>query len=129
MTDTRPQNAASDCLPAQVLGLELNNGQLLTGGETLDVDPLLGTGAHARPGRAPMSAVSTRLLDAAKVDFCVSQLLVAVSRWCEGAEAAPPGALGARDLGASGLRPQGIAPEQRSWVHQAEASRQARLPG
>src|SRR5437763_4458680 len=38
---------------------------------------------HARPGRVRLSVISTRFLgDAAKVDFWVSQLLVAVSRWC-----------------------------------------------
>src|SRR5204862_6652450 len=63
--------------------LELNNMRLLTCDEPLDVDALLGTGSHARPGRARLSVVSTRFLgDAAKVDFWVSQLLVAVSRWC-----------------------------------------------
>ncbi len=49
----------------------------------LDVDSLLGTGPHARPGRVRLSVISTRFLgDAARVDFWVSQLLVAVSRWC-----------------------------------------------
>ena len=63
--------------------LELNNKQLLTGAERLDVDALLGTGPHARLGRVRLSIISTRFLgDAAKVDFWVSQLLVAVSRWC-----------------------------------------------
>ena len=70
-------------LAQRLLTLELNNRQLLNGGETLDVDALLGTGPHARPGRVRLSVISTRFLgDAAKVDFWVSQLLVAVSRWC-----------------------------------------------
>jgi DNA helicase HerA-like ATPase len=70
-------------LAQRLLTLELNNKQLLTGDERLDVDTLLGTGAHARPGRVRLSVISTRFLgDAAKVDFWVSQLLVAVSRWC-----------------------------------------------
>ena len=70
-------------LAQRLLTLELNNRQLLTGGERLDVDALLGTGPHARPGRVRLSVISTRFLgDAAKVDFWVSQLLVAVSRWC-----------------------------------------------
>ena len=47
------------------------------------MDALLGTGPHAQPGRVRLSVISTRFLgDAAKVDFWVSQLLVAVSRWC-----------------------------------------------
>ena len=70
-------------LAQRLLTLELNNRQLLTGTERLDVDALLGTGLHARPGRVRLSVISTRFLgDAAKVDFWVSQLLVAVSRWC-----------------------------------------------
>ena len=70
-------------LAQRLLTLELNNRQLLTGDERLDVDALLGTGPHARPGRVRLSVISTRFLgDAAKVDFWVSQLLVAVSRWC-----------------------------------------------
>ena len=70
-------------LAQRLLTLELNNKQLLTGDERLDVDALLGTGPHARPGRVRLSVISTRFLgDAAKVDFWVSQLLVAVSRWC-----------------------------------------------
>jgi hypothetical protein len=70
-------------LAQRLLTLELNHKQLLTGGELLSVDALLGTGPHARPGRVRLSVVSTRFLgDAAKVDFWVSQLLVAVSRWC-----------------------------------------------
>jgi hypothetical protein len=70
-------------LAQRLLTLELNNRQLLTGCEPLDVDSLLGTGPHARPGRVRLSIISTRFLgDAAKVDFWVSQLLVTVSRWC-----------------------------------------------
>jgi hypothetical protein len=70
-------------LAQRLLTLELNNRQLLTGAESLDIDALLGTGPHARPGRVRLSVISTRFLgDAAKVDFWVSQLLVAVSRWC-----------------------------------------------
>ena len=70
-------------LAERLLTLELNNKQLLTGEERLDVDALLGTGPHARPGRVRLSVISTRFLgDAAKVDFWVSQLLVAISRWC-----------------------------------------------
>jgi hypothetical protein len=69
-------------LAQRLLTLELNNKQLLTGEERLDVDALLGTGPHARPGRVRLSVVSTRFLDGPKLDFWVSQLLVAVSRWC-----------------------------------------------
>jgi hypothetical protein len=69
-------------LAQRLLTLELNNKQLLTGGEQLDIDALLGTGRHARAGRVRLSVVSTRFLDAAKLDFWVSQMLVAVSRWC-----------------------------------------------
>jgi hypothetical protein len=79
---TYPENYYKN-LAQRLLTLALNNKQLLTGGERLDVDALLGTGPHARPGRVRLSVVSTRFLgDAAKMDFWVSQLLVAVSRWC-----------------------------------------------
>lgn len=70
-------------LAQRLLTLELNHRQLLTGEEQLDVDALLGTGPYARPGRVRLTVISTRFLgDVAKVDFWVSQLLVAVSRWC-----------------------------------------------
>jgi hypothetical protein len=70
-------------LAQRLLTLELNNRQLMTGGEQLDIDALLGTGPHASDGRVRLSILSTRFLgDAAKVDFWVSQLLVAISRWC-----------------------------------------------
>ncbi len=70
-------------LAERLLTLELSNRQLFTGDEKLDVDALLGTGPHAKPGRVRLSVISTRFLrDAAQVDFWVSQLLVAVSRWC-----------------------------------------------
>jgi hypothetical protein len=70
-------------LAQRLLTLELNNKLLLTADERLDVDALLGTGPHSRPGRVRLSVISTRFLgDSAKVDFWVSQLLVAVSRWC-----------------------------------------------
>ena len=70
-------------LAQRLLTLELNNKLLLTADERLDVDALLGTGPHARPGRVRLSVISTRFLgDSSKVDFWVSQLLVAVSRWC-----------------------------------------------
>jgi hypothetical protein len=72
-----------DALSQRLLTLELNNRQLLTGGEPLDIDALLGTGAHTKPGRVRLSVISTRFLgDPAKVDFWVSQFLVAISRWC-----------------------------------------------
>src|SRR5438067_1336973 len=62
-------------LAQRLLTLELNHKHLLTGGEQLDVDALLGTGPHVSPGRVRLSVISTRFLgDAAKVDFWVSQL-------------------------------------------------------
>jgi hypothetical protein len=70
-------------LAQRLLTLEINNRLLLSGSEQLDVDALLGTGTHAKPGRVRLSVISTRFLgDPAKVDFWVSQMLVAVSRWC-----------------------------------------------
>jgi hypothetical protein len=70
-------------LAERLLTLKLNCGYLLTGDETLDIDTLLGTGEQARPGRVRLSVISTRFLsDGGQVDFWVSQLLVALSRWC-----------------------------------------------
>jgi DNA helicase HerA-like ATPase len=64
-------------------------GQLFADGETLDVDALLGTGAHAAPGRVRLSVVSTKFLAGAdQADFWVAQFLVAVGRWCARAPSA-----------------------------------------
>lgn len=71
-------------LADRLLTLWLNNRQLFAAdGETLDVDALLGTGAHAAPGRTRLTVVSTKFLAGAdQVDFWVAQFLVAVGRWC-----------------------------------------------
>ncbi len=72
-------------LADRLLTLWLNNKELFAsdGGEVLDVDALLGTGAHAKPGRTRLSTISTKFLAGAEqVDFWVAQLLVAVGRWC-----------------------------------------------
>lgn len=69
-------------LANRLLTLELNNQQLLTGNEQLDIDALLGADQHSRAGRVRLTVISTRFLDAAKADFWVSQLLIAVTRWC-----------------------------------------------
>jgi DNA helicase HerA-like ATPase/energy-coupling factor transporter ATP-binding protein EcfA2 len=62
----------------------LNNRALLSeDGERLDVDQLLGRGAHARPGRTRLSIISTKgLKDTNRVLFWVAQLLGQVARWC-----------------------------------------------
>jgi hypothetical protein len=70
-------------LGEKLLTLYINHKQLLTGVESLNIDGLLGMGTHARPGRVRLSVISTRFLgDDARLEFWVSQLLVAVSRWC-----------------------------------------------
>jgi hypothetical protein len=71
-------------LADRLLTLWLNNKQLFVeAGEALDVDALLGAGAHARPGRVRLSVVSTKFLAGTdQVDFWVAQFLVAVGRWC-----------------------------------------------
>jgi energy-coupling factor transporter ATP-binding protein EcfA2 len=63
--------------------LKLTTAQLFApAGEPLDVDLLLGMGAHARPGRTRLSIISTKFLrDESQVLFWVAQLLLAVSRW------------------------------------------------
>ncbi|MFT3765232.1 MAG: ATP-binding protein [Minicystis sp.] len=63
--------------------LKITTTQLFSSaGEPLDVDLLLGTGAHARPGRTRLSIISTKFLrDESQVLFWVAQLLLAISRW------------------------------------------------
>lgn len=63
--------------------LRLSSSSLLgSGGEKLDMDLLLGRGAHAVPGKTRLSVISTKFLgDNDKVLFWVSQLLIEVSRW------------------------------------------------
>jgi hypothetical protein len=63
--------------------LRLNTESLLgTGGERLEMDLLLGRGAHARPGRTRLSIISTKFLgDNNTILFWVSQLLIEVTRW------------------------------------------------
>jgi hypothetical protein len=51
-------------------------------GEALDIDLLLGTGAHASRGRTRLSIVSTKFLrDDSQIDFWVAQMLFALLRW------------------------------------------------
>lgn len=53
-----------------------------SGGESLDVDLLLGTGSHVTPGRTRLSIISTKFLrDDAQIQFWVAQLLFSVLRW------------------------------------------------
>lgn len=63
--------------------LKLTTTQLFsTAGEPLDIDVLFGTGAHARPGRARLSIISTKFLrDESQALFWVAQLLLAIGRW------------------------------------------------
>jgi hypothetical protein len=63
--------------------LRLNAATLLnTGGERLDMEVLLGRGAHAKPNKTRLSIISTKFLgDNARTLFWVSQLLIEVSRW------------------------------------------------
>ncbi len=63
--------------------LRLDASTLLgSGAEKLDMDLLLGRGAHERPGRTRLSIISTRFLgETHNVLFWVSQLLIEVTRW------------------------------------------------
>ncbi|WNG17697.1 ATP-binding protein [Cystobacter fuscus] len=63
--------------------LRLDAKMLLdSGAEKLDMDLLLGRGAHAIPGRTRLSIISTKFLgDNNNVIFWVSQLLIEVTRW------------------------------------------------
>jgi energy-coupling factor transporter ATP-binding protein EcfA2 len=63
--------------------LKLSASDLLSPtGEKLDVDLLLGLGAHAQPGKTRLSVISTKFLgDNARILFWVSQLLLSLTRW------------------------------------------------
>lgn len=63
--------------------LKITTTQLFSSsGEPLDVDLLLGMGAHARPHRTRLSIISTKFLrDESQVLFWVAQLLLSISRW------------------------------------------------
>ena len=56
--------------------------RLTAAAEPLDIDALLGRGAHGRPGKTRLSIVNTQFLgDPAAVEFWVAQLLLALDRW------------------------------------------------
>ncbi|WP_338869049.1 helicase HerA-like domain-containing protein [Myxococcus stipitatus] len=63
--------------------LRINLRTLLSaGGERLDLDELLGRGAHGVPGRTRLSIISTKFLgDNSRILFWVSQLLLETLRW------------------------------------------------
>jgi hypothetical protein len=63
--------------------LRLNQGDLLTAeGEPLDVEALLGLGAHRKPGKTRLNIISTKFLGTNQdVLFWVSQLLMTLGRW------------------------------------------------
>lgn len=70
-------------LGQQLQTLKLTGGPIVDpSGEPMEVDLLLGRGAHASPGRTRLSVISTKFLgDTSNVLFFVSQLLIALSRW------------------------------------------------
>ncbi|MBM7112454.1 helicase HerA domain-containing protein [Archangium primigenium] len=72
-----------DTLANDLDRLRLDARVLLDGGaEKLDMDLLLGRGAHAKPGKTRLTIVSTKFLgDNNNVLFWVSQLLIEVTRW------------------------------------------------
>jgi len=63
--------------------LRLNQGDLLSArGEPLDVEALLGLGAHRTPGKTRLSIVSTKFLGTNQdVQFWVAQFLMTLGRW------------------------------------------------
>ncbi|KFE71043.1 AAA family ATPase [Hyalangium minutum] len=66
------------------LRIDTEKTQLLggSGADKLDMDLLLGRGAHARPGKTRLSVLSTRFLgDTHSVLFWISQFLIEVTRW------------------------------------------------
>jgi energy-coupling factor transporter ATP-binding protein EcfA2 len=63
--------------------LRLNQGDLLAAqGEPLDVEALLGLGAHRTPGKTRLSVISTKFLGTNQdVQFWVAQFLITLRRW------------------------------------------------
>jgi Cdc6-like AAA superfamily ATPase len=77
------QEAYFSRLAERLQTLALSNAFLFKGGETLDVESLLGAGSSAKPGRVKLSVVNTKFLGSDEaVQFWVSQFLIAVARFC-----------------------------------------------
>jgi hypothetical protein len=70
-------------LAEDLLALSLQRQRLLEGSpETLDVDSLLGRGAHARPGKTRLAVINVQFLGGSNaVDFWLAQFLIALGRW------------------------------------------------
>jgi GTPase SAR1 family protein len=72
-----------DKLAVRLNTLELGNRRLLEDGEQLEIEALLGSGTHHKPGRVRLSVINTRFIGGdAAIDFWVSQFLVAIARYC-----------------------------------------------
>jgi hypothetical protein len=69
------------------------HNRLFESPEALDIDALLGRGAHATPGKTRLTVVNTRALqDGGTSDFWVSQFLIALDHW-QGRNPSPGGEL------------------------------------
>ena len=69
-------------LAEDLLTFSTRSARLLSGGDPLDIDALLGRGPAAVPGKTRLSIISTTgLPDAKATDFWVAQFLTALDRW------------------------------------------------
>jgi len=70
-------------LAQDLTGLELNKSHLFASGSpALEIDALLGLGAHTRPNTTRLSVISTQFLGGKPdIEFWVAQLLVELTRW------------------------------------------------
>jgi Helicase HerA, central domain len=72
-----------DTLVQDLEVLRLNHGDMLSAeGEPLEIEALLGLGAHQSPSKTRLSIISTKFLGTNQdVQFWVAQFLMAVGRW------------------------------------------------
>ena len=72
-----------DTLVQDLEVLRLNQGDMLSAeGEPLEIEALLGKGAHQSPGKTRLSIISTKFLGTNQdVQFWVAQFLMTLARW------------------------------------------------
>ena len=83
-----------DTLVQDLEVLRLNQGDMLSAeGEPLEIEALLGMGAHQSPGKTRLSIISTKFLGTNQdVQFWVAQFLMTLGRWISRSPA-PSGSL------------------------------------
>jgi DNA helicase HerA-like ATPase len=83
-----------DMLVQDLEVLRLNHGDMLSAeGEPLEIEALLGLGAHQSPGKTRLSIISTKFLGTNQdIQFWVAQFLMTLGRWISRSPA-PSGSL------------------------------------